>query len=279
MSSTTTSLKPFSVAIIGGGIGGLCTAIALLKYPHIDVQVYEAAPNSGEIGAGVGIAPNAQQALELIAPEARAAYDKHATGNIWPKHAKTMANYVVGEGEHEGELIHAQLNASGQQSVHRAHFLNELVKIVPSQRAHFNKRVGFLEDKQSGPVIFHFKDGTTATANAVIGADGVHSAVRAHLLGKEAAKPVFAGSVAYRALVPMDKAVEKLGDEFAGNAFFLCGRGRVPIFLSISSFSVFGRAVAHESKGKASLSYPIDGGSLLNVVIFDFEQEAWEYEK
>ena len=95
MSSTTTSLKPFSVAIIGGGIGGLCTAIALLKYPHIDVQVYEAAPNSGEIGAGVGIAPNAQQALELIAPEARAAYDKHATGNIWPKHAKTMANYVV----------------------------------------------------------------------------------------------------------------------------------------------------------------------------------------
>lgn len=186
---------------------------------------------------------------------------------------------LQGEGEHEGELIHAQLNASGQQSVHRAHFLNELVKIVPSQRAHFNKRVGFLEDKQSGPVIFHFKDGTTATANAVIGADGVHSAVRAHLLGKEAAKPVFAGSVAYRALVPMDKAVEKLGDEFAGNAFFLCGRGRVPIFLSISSFSVFGRAVAHESKGKASLSYPIDGGSLLNVVIFDFEQEAWEYEK
>lgn len=53
MSSTTTSLKPFSVAIIGGGIGGLCTAIALLKYPHIDVQVYEAAPTFGEIGAGV----------------------------------------------------------------------------------------------------------------------------------------------------------------------------------------------------------------------------------
>lgn len=255
MSSTTTSLKPFSVAIIGGGIGGLCTAIALLKYPHIDVQVYEAAPTFGEIGAGVGIAPNAQQALELIAPEARAAYDKHATGNMWPKHAKTMANYVVGEGEQEGELIHAQLNASGQQSVHRAHFLNELVKTVPSQRAHFNKRVDFLEDKRSAPVVVHFKDGTTATADAVIGADGVHSAVRAHLLGKEAAKPVFAGSVAYRALVPMDKAVEKLGGEFAGNASFLCGRGR------------------------ASLSYPIDGGSLLNVVIFDFEQESWEHEK
>lgn len=249
MSSTTTSAKSLSVAVVGGGIGGLCTAIALLKYPHIEVQVYEAAPTFGEIGAGVGIAPNAQQALELIAPEAKAAYDKHATGNMWPKHAKTIANYAVvsliisvvrvvaygtnrilqGEGRHEGELIHAQINATGQQSVHRAHFLDELVKIVPSKCAHFNKRVDFIEDKQDGPVNIHFKDGTTAEADAVIGADGIHSIVRAHLLGKEAAKPVYAGSVAYRALVPMGKAVEKLGEEFAGNSFFLCGRGMLPI--------------------------------------------------
>ena len=95
MTSTTTSPKPFSVAIIGGGIGGLCTAIALLKYPHIDVQVYESAPTFGEIGAGVGIAPNAQQALELIGPAAKAAYDKHATGNMWPTQANVLANYIV----------------------------------------------------------------------------------------------------------------------------------------------------------------------------------------
>ena len=95
MSSTTTAPKPLSIAIIGGGIGGLCTAIALLKHPHIDVQVYEAAPTFGEIGAGVGIAPNAQQALELISPEARAAYDKHATGNMWAKHSQTLADYIV----------------------------------------------------------------------------------------------------------------------------------------------------------------------------------------
>lgn len=95
MSSTTNSPKPLSVAIIGGGIGGLCTAIALLRYSHIDVQVYEAASSFGEIGAGVGIGPNAQQALDLISPEARAAYDKHAYGNMWPKHSKTFANYIV----------------------------------------------------------------------------------------------------------------------------------------------------------------------------------------
>lgn len=142
-----------------------------------------------------------------------------------------MDDLLQGESENEGELIHAQINASGQQSVHRAHFLDELVKIVPPERAHFNKRVDSLEEKQGGPVSIHFKDGTTATADAVIGADGVHSVVRTHLLGKEAAKPVFAGSVAYRALVPMDKAVEKLGEEFAGNSFFLCGRGTIPFFV------------------------------------------------
>ena len=144
-----------------------------------------------------------------------------------PVRDSNHAEYFIhqGEGEHEGELIHAQLNASGQQSVHRAHFLDELVKSVPSQRTHFNKRVDSLEDKHDGPVVIHFKDGTTATADAVIGADGVHSTVRAHLLGKEAAKPVYAGSVAYRALVPMEKAVEKLGEEFAQNAFFVCGKG------------------------------------------------------
>ena len=130
-----------------------------------------------------------------------------------------------GEGEREGELIHAQKNASGQQSVHRAHFLNELVKSVPSERAHFHKRIDQIVDKEDGPVKIHFQDGTTATADVVIGADGVHSVVRAHLLGKEAAKPVYAGSVAYRALVPMEKALERLDKEFAQNSYFLCGNG------------------------------------------------------
>lgn len=124
--------------------------------------------------------------------------------------------------------------------MHRAHFLDELVKLVPSERTHFNKRVDIIDDKHGGPVAIHFKDGTTATADAVIGADGVHSIVRAHLLGKEAEKPVFAGSVAYRALVPMDKAVEALGEEFAQNSYFICGKSECSILLKIprSSFQL-----------------------------------------
>lgn len=64
------------------------------------------------------------------------------------------------------------------QSVHRAHFLDELVKGVPADRAHFNKRLQSLENNEGSGVVLHFKDGTTTTADAVIGADGIHSVTR-----------------------------------------------------------------------------------------------------
>lgn len=85
----------FSVAIVGGGIGGLSLALGLLKYPHIDVHVYESASSFGEIGAGVGLAPNAQRALELIGPTAKEAFMKHATGNMWASHANTYIEYTA----------------------------------------------------------------------------------------------------------------------------------------------------------------------------------------
>lgn len=248
------STETVSVAIIGGGIGGLCLALGLLKQSHLDVQVYEAAHTFSEIGAGVALGHNAEQALELIGPAAKQAMEKHATGNIWSSHSNTFADYKVGEGEKEGMLICAQKDTNGMQSVHRAHFLDELVKGVPAYRAHFNKRLQDLEDAEDG-VTLHFKDGTTATADVVIGADGVHSKVREFLIGAEAAKPVFAGSVIYRALVPMEKAIEVLGSEHAQNSVTLCG------------------------PGKAAISYPIDFGKTLNVAAFTFGHKEWPHEK
>ena len=101
-----------------------------------------------------------------------------------------------------------------------------------------------------------FKDGTAATADCVIGADGIHSPCREHILGsKEAAKPVFSGTVAYRSLVPMDEAIEALGDEYAMNCYTRCG------------------------PGKLIMTYPIEFGELLNVVVMDEKHESWEQEK
>ena len=116
------------------------------------------------------------------------------------------------------------------QSVHRAHFLDELIKGVPAHRAHFNKRLERLEDSDDDKgVHLFFKDGTSATADLVIGADGVHSRVREYLMGTEAAKPVFTGSIVYRGLVSMDAAVEKIGAEYAQNSYMWCGRGRLHV--------------------------------------------------
>ena len=83
------------VAIIGGGIGGLCLALGLLKQSHLDVQVYEAAHRFSEIGAGVALGHNAARALELIGPTAKQAMEKHATGNLWPSHSNTFQDYKV----------------------------------------------------------------------------------------------------------------------------------------------------------------------------------------
>ena len=91
----STHPKTFSVAIIGGGIGGLSLALGLLKDPSIDVHVYESAPSFGEIGAGVALGPNAQRALELIGPEAKQAFVKHATPNMWASHANNFAEFIV----------------------------------------------------------------------------------------------------------------------------------------------------------------------------------------
>ena len=278
--NTTTSVNSgtpaFSVAIVGGGIGGVSLALGLLKYPHIDVQVYESAPAFGEIGAGVAFGPNAQRALELIGPSANHAFLKHATPNLWPFSANVFAHHIVvstpfnllpfelssltfayqGYGEHSGKLIHSQTNATGMQSVHRAHFLDELIKGVPAHRAHFNKRLTAVED-QKDVVKLSFKDGTSTTVNAVIGADGVHSVVRDHLLGSshKFAKAAYTGMAVYRGLVSMDAAVEKLGAEFAQNCVILCG------------------------PDKAIMSYPIDHGEILNIVFMDFHHGEWKSDK
>ncbi|KAL8659921.1 MAG: hypothetical protein Q9202_006902 [Teloschistes flavicans] len=257
--SLPSKLTGISIAIIGGGIGGLILAIGLLKYPHIDVQVYESAPSFGEIGAGVAIGPNAQRALALIGNGASEAFLRHASPNAWASHANNFAEYRVGKGEHEGDIITPQRNATGMQSVHRAHWLDELIKLIPGQRAHFNKRLVSIKDDSmnEGKVTVAFKDGTTIETDGVIGADGVHSTVRLYLLGEDhpAAKPQFTGSVAYRGLVPMEVAIERLGAELAQNSIMLLG------------------------PGKATISYPIDFGKTLNIAIMDYEYPKWEHDK
>ena len=98
MTSTPNPPSPSSrtrIAIIGGGIAGLCCTLGLLKHPHIDVHIYEAAPTFSEFGAGVEIGPNAQTALKLISPLAEKAFTETTTPNLWPSHEKIFCDYII----------------------------------------------------------------------------------------------------------------------------------------------------------------------------------------
>ena len=115
----------------------------------------------------------------------------------------------------------------GHSSVHRAHFLDELVKLIPEGRATFGKKVEDVVELGEGQgVRLQFADGTMATASVVVGTDGIKSQIRPIVIGKEhpAAKAGFTGKYAYRGLIPMGKAAGLLGDERARNSQMYLGQ-------------------------------------------------------
>jgi salicylate hydroxylase len=100
--------------------------------------------------------------------------------------------------------------------VHRAHFLDELVKLVPEGIAQFRKKLQHITQAKdgSGDAILSFADGTIMQHTAVLGCDGIKSRTRSIVLGDDvAAKAVFSGKYAYRGLIPMHQAVEIMGEE------------------------------------------------------------------
>lgn len=191
--------ETINVAVVGGGMAGLCLAIGLLKYPHIRVQVYEAAHKFSEIGAGVAFGPNAQRALRLIGSNTEEAYLRQCTHNTWKEMKNVWFEYRYGMGSRQEELIAVVRNETGQSTVHRAKFLDEFVALVPTEICHFGKRLEKISESDAG-VHLDFKDGSRVYADCVVGCDGVHSVVRDHLLGDDnpKTKPQFTRSVAYR---------------------------------------------------------------------------------
>jgi salicylate hydroxylase len=240
MASTSPPGKPFNLGIVGGGISGLCLAITLLRH-GIPITVYEAAAKFGEIGAGVGFGPNAGRAMELMSPEIFAAFTKFRTQNQQPEKFNTWFTARVGDarkadkdgyvrpGKKVGDALFDVPMKEGSQrgGIYRAAFLDELVNHIPDGVAQFGKKLVDLNDADdaSGDVVLHFADGTTAQHSAVIGCDGIKSKTRLLLLGKDdpSAHAVFSGKYAYRGLIPMDKAIQLLGEDVALNSSMYFG--------------------------------------------------------
>ena len=183
-----------NVVIIGGGIGGLFAANALIAH-GLRVSVYEQASALGEIGAGVYVTPNAVRHLERVG--LGPAVEK------WGARVGADSCYF----RHDGTLVAPVqvTDASGwnaNSGMHRADFVDFLAANLPAGTIHTDHRaVGFEQNGDTARV--KFADGTSVEADAVVAADGIHSELRPFVFPPS--QPVFHGTISYRGLIARER--------------------------------------------------------------------------
>jgi salicylate hydroxylase len=181
------------VVIVGGGIGGLFAANALVAR-QVPVSVYEQAPALGEIGAGVMLTPNSVRQLERVGlgPAVEEAGARIGPGSRYFRHDGT-------------EIADVQVtDSAGWNAVfgmHRADLVAILSERLPDGVVHTGHRCSGFEQDSAGARV-SFDNGAVAEADVLIAADGIHSELRHHVVPPS--RPVFSGSVAYRGTVPHD---------------------------------------------------------------------------
>src|ERR1700686_4734581 len=179
------------IAIVGAGMGGMAAA-ANLSRTGFHVRLYEQAPRFARIGAGIQMMPNSMKVLRGIGVEER------LRGVAFAPYSHL--NRVWDSGEVPRELpMPESLYGAPYLCMHRADLHEALASAVPAATIHLGKKLVGL-DQRAGHVTLAFADGTRATADAVIGADGVHSLVREIVVGPDA--PLHKGRIAYRAVFP-----------------------------------------------------------------------------
>jgi 6-hydroxynicotinate 3-monooxygenase len=186
--------RPLSIAIVGAGMGGLAAAAALRR-AGIDVTVYEQAVQFARIGAGIQIGCNAMKVLRRLGLEqrlrAQSFYPRSWNNRDW-RTAEVKFDMIFGESA-ERKFGAPYLLA------HRGDLHAALASAVPGECVRLNHKLAGLDEVGDG-VRLSFGNGATAVADAVIGADGVHSLVREILFGTS---PVnFTGRIAYRTTYP-----------------------------------------------------------------------------
>jgi 2-polyprenyl-6-methoxyphenol hydroxylase-like FAD-dependent oxidoreductase len=179
------------IGIIGGGIAGLTTAIALQKV-GIAAQVFDAAPRFEPVGAGLALAANAIKGFQRL----------------------NIADAVIAQGncldgfhifDAQGQLINrtdsrAMSARYGLDNfvIHRASLHKVLVDHLPAASLHPNKRaIGCQPNKQG--VSVQFQDNTQETFDHLLVADGIHSAIRKQLLPQSVTR--YAGYTCWRAII------------------------------------------------------------------------------
>ncbi len=184
------------VAIVGGGLGGLAACLAFHRR-GIEAVVHEQTPELGEIGAGLNLSPNALKALRALGVEdevlAVAARPPDQVIRSW------RSGRVIARQRRGGDV--ARRFGAIFVSMHRADLLNVLARPLPESRIRLDAQCIGVETR-GDVAAARFADGSEIEADIVIGADGLHSAVRDSLFGVIA--PTFTGCICWRGMVPAE---------------------------------------------------------------------------
>jgi salicylate hydroxylase len=218
-----------NIAIVGGGIGGLFAANALLAQ-RFQVSVYEQAPALGEVGAGVFLTPNSVRQLGRVG--LGPAVEK------WGARVGPGSRYFRYDGS---PIAPVQVtDSSGWNAtfgMHRADLVELLAAALPDDVVHTGHRCTSFEQRDDTARV-SFSNGAVAEADVIVAADGIHSELRPYVFPPS--NPVFSGSVAYRGVLPLE---------------------RIPDWPTDSWLMWLG-------KGKHFLAFPVRAGQLINYVGF-----------
>ena len=183
-----------NVVVIGGGIGGLFAANALIGQ-GLRVLVYEQASALGEVGAGVYVTPNAVRHLERVGlgPAVEKWGARVGPGSYYFRHDGTPIAPVQ---------VSDAFGWNATFGMHRADFVDFLAANLPAGIVHTGHRaIGF---EQNGDVArVKFANGASAEAEVVVAADGIHSELRSYVFPPS--KPVFHGTISYRGLISRER--------------------------------------------------------------------------
>ena len=243
MPSANASGTPFRIAIVGGGIGGLFTALCLhhhMRNAPIQIDVYEQAAQYREIGAGVGIGPNAAKLFHEIGIGDQLNKKSGWRNGVWISFRRF---------DNGGDVITVpsqETDTARNTPLSRSELLDLLIDAIRSREAaslHTNKCCSSVEDT-GHQVKIHFKDSTSSLADLVIACDGIHSAVRSQFATD---KPVYGGMIAYRGIIPIS---------------------------SLPPWNFPSYSVAWIAKRRHFLVFPISANESLNIVAFVTKPES-----
>lgn len=193
------------VVIAGGGIGGLTAALSLLKR-GFSVEVYEQAKQLSEVGAGLQLSANANRVLFALGlREGLYAVGSQPSG-------KRLRLWNTGDQWDYFDLgmVSEEKYGAPYFTIYRPDLLDLLAQAVEAQQPgtiRLGRKISSVKDEGGGPEIV-FEDGTRASGDVLVGADGVHSVVRNHLWGE--GDPVYSGNLAWRGVIRMDRLPARL---------------------------------------------------------------------